>query len=362
MGYLEDTGHRPPGRVSAWGGWLMLAGLGTAAYWGIATQTEPEAESGASERPFAQLARDDHGAQVWSLAFSSKGTHLASATITGDVWLKDLVTDQSLRVQRGPINSARSVAFSADGRALAVAGGEPAVALWEVGTGAEMDPLEVGGEAARRVAFSPDGATLAVGQWGGKGRRGAVTLWDWGSRRRRAVLDGHRGGINALAFSPDGARLATGDSTGLVKLWDVAAGRERTSVRAHQLGKGVMDLAYSPDGTMLATAGYLDRAVRLWDAANGEPRGTLPGTAFGVYALAFSPDGRMLALARGDGTAALCGVKPARELGTLWTQGEALQSVAFSKDGQVLATGGMDGALRLWDVAQALGDKSTIRR
>jgi WD40 repeat protein len=201
-----------------------------------------------------------------------------------------------------------------------------------------------------------------VGESGrGSRRRGAVTIWDWEGRRRLITLQGHSSSINALAFAPDGSRLVSGDSVGIVKLWDVATGQERASLQACEPGAGLTAIAVSPDGALFVTAGFLDRSVRFWDAANGQPRGEVPKTGSGVTDLAFAPDGTTLAMARGDGTIPLWGMAPARERGTLRTPGRGLQSVAFSNDGRLLATGGMDGAVRLWDVSQAREGQSAAK-
>jgi WD40 repeat protein len=216
-------------------------------------------------------------------------------------------------------------------------------------------------ETGRCVAFSRAGRLLAVGESGGRRRAGVVTIWDWEGRRQLITLHGHSGGINAVAFAPDGARLVSGDSAGIVKLWDVTTGQERASLRVCEPGGGLTAVAISPDGILLATAGFLDRSVRFWDAASGEPRGELPRTGSGVTGLAFSPDGTTLAMARGDGTIPLWKVAPARERGSLRAPGRGLQSVAFSSDGRLLATGGMDGAVRFWDLAQALGGPSSAK-
>jgi len=191
------------------GGWLVVL-AGTVA--AICVHGATDAESGpgttGGEQPLAQTARESQDGLVWSLAFSPDGSRWASATLTGAVWLSDQTSGQSHLLRRGPALSARTVAFSADGLVLAVAGGGPAVALWDVEAVAELDPLDVGGGEVTHVAFSHDGTRLAVG-----GRDGRVSLWDWHDRKRIAELAGHRAAVTAMSLSPDGSRLVTGDST-----------------------------------------------------------------------------------------------------------------------------------------------------
>ncbi len=324
----------------------------------VGDEPPPGSVTGDADRSRAQQSREDCGSPVWALAVSPAGGYLGWATVGGDVWIEELSGSRSFRVERGPMGSARSVSIAPDGRVLAVAGIGASVRLWDLDEGRMLDSLEVEGDLARTVAFAPAGRLLAVGEWS-EGGRGVMSLWDWRDRRRCRVLAGHRGGINTLAFSTDAALLASGDSAGVVKVWDVADGRERASWQASRTGTAIVAMALSPDGTRLATAGAVDSVVRFWDATSGRPCGTVAGTGSSVNGLAFSPDGMLLAVARQDGTAEIRDVSGARELGSIGPRVAALQAVIFAPDGRTIATGGADGCLRLWDMAQALAGPRT---
>jgi WD40 repeat protein len=147
------------------------------------------------------------------------------------------------------------------------------------------------------------------------------------------VLAGHAGAVQSLAFRGDGAVLATGGADGLLKLWDLATGKERQSWAAHT--GGVRAVAFSPDGTLLASAGQDRRAV-LWEPATGKKVRELTGHEGAVRALAFSPDGALLATA-GTGPKVRLWRVPTGELWkSLVAQAVAVADLEFSPDGSLL--------------------------
>jgi WD domain, G-beta repeat len=213
------------------------------------------------------------------------------------------------------------------------------------------------------VAFSPDGKTLAVGSGSAAvSGEGTVGLWDVVTRRQIGVIHGDGGGVSALAFSPDGKTLATGTWGGTVSLWDVATRRQvgapLISGEPVTGGSGIgfadmiiKSLVFSRGGKTIAAA-RSDGMVRLWDAATGRQAGIFRTEAGG--SMTFSPDGEMLAIG-GAGAVWLRDVATGRRVGAPVTGAgvDTFFSVAFSLDGHTLGIGslGVTATVRLWDTA-----------
>jgi WD40 repeat protein len=70
------------------------------------------------------------------------------------------------------------------------------------------------------LAWSPDGKHIAIA-----GAANEVPVYDADTGKRVAAAKGHTAGIYALAWSPDGKTLATGGFDGQIRLYEVPSGR-----------------------------------------------------------------------------------------------------------------------------------------
>ncbi|HEX4608459.1 MAG TPA: hypothetical protein VH092_09655, partial [Urbifossiella sp.] len=132
-------------------------------------------------------------------------------------------TFQSGDQEREYVDSMDAMAVSPDGRFVAVVvhrhllieDEQSSLYVCDAATGKEVWRVKSDYHFSRSVAFSPDGRRVAVGGW-------KARVFDAATGAEATVLDGHRGYVNVVTFSRDGRRLATGGSDGTAVVWDLA--------------------------------------------------------------------------------------------------------------------------------------------
>jgi WD40 repeat protein len=246
-----------------------------------------------------------------------------------------------------PSRSTHALAYSADGRWLATAGGDGGVRLWDAAAGKEVRRVGKPGVALACVAFAPDNRLAA----GGPG----VWVWDPATGKELARFGQENAPPLCLAFSPDGKLLAAGDYRHTITFWDVATGKvvRQAGWKFQSPASAIRGIAFSPDGTMLASAGGHAKAnLLLWDVQTGKWLRSFTGHTF-TDVVAFSPDGKMLATGSSgswEDTVRLWEVETGRERQRFRANPGEVSCVAFAPDGRRLATAHEDGTALVWEV------------
>ncbi len=299
-----------------------------------------------------------HTRSVLAVAFVSDSV-LASGSADGTVRLWDErgnAIGEPLTTQNAIVASL--AANTRDGRTLLAAGrGNGTVDLWDVTDGAEAQRPErttithssaIPPPIVTAVAFSPDGRLLAVGAQDGR-----LTLWDVSEpgdpRQLHAVLG--FGWVRGLAFDGGGARLAIASDNGVAELAgpDFAepslVWRDRVTDSA--------SVAFAPDGSLAYALGNVNQpGIAVLDAG-GERSATFVTTAV-VASLAFTPDGSVLVAGGFDANVTTWDMETGRPFGAPRTQefNYGYRSVAVALDGQTIAGAGDFHLVKMWPLIQ----------
>jgi WD40 repeat protein len=228
--------------------------------------------------------------QMTSLRYSPCGKILAAGGYDGTVRRFDATRDElpALAPLIGHRGWVTALAFHSDGRRLFSVDSWGKLLAWAYADAAAQ-PLWAVEQAhsgwIRGLAISPDGSTLAT-----CGNDKQIRLWSADDGAKRQELSAGED-VFCLAFHPDGS-LVSGDLRGVIKHWDIAAGKCQRELdarpmylydRIQDVG-GVRTLAFDKQATTLVAGGSVPKSggfvqgsplIHWYDWMSGAPRHVL---------------------------------------------------------------------------------------
>jgi WD40 repeat protein len=280
---------------------------------------------------------------VLSVAFSPDGKLLALGDTNGEIRLYQVSDWKQLLTCKGHANWVLSVAFSPDGRTFASSSTDSNVKLWEVTTGKCLQTFQGHDNEVWSIAFSPDNKILLSGS-----DDHTIKLWSVCTGECLRTFQGHTSWVCSVAFSPDGQMLLSGSDDHTIGLWKINTNECLKTFLGHR--DGIRTITVSPDGELLAT-GSEDRTVKLWNVNTGECLKTFHGHSNEVYSVAFNQQGNLLISGSFDQTVKLWNVNTGECLKTFHGHSSCVFSVSFSPQEDFLVSGSQDQTVKLWNVS-----------
>lgn len=291
---------------------------------------------------------------IHAVALSPDG-ELAAIARHGEVELQAIPEKKTVRKLSGIRGSVNGIAFSADGKYVAAAAGEPGLfgeaTLFRAADGKLVREFRGHKDSLYCVAISPDGRLVATGSYDH-----TIKLWDAESGKELRKLDGHNGAVFEVAFRADGQVLASASGDRTVKLWNVATGERLDTLK--ESVKELYSLAFNPDGSRLAAAG-VDNRIRVWQITKDAKEGTnkLLLSQFAhetpILRVVWSADGKTLASSGEDRLVKIWNAEGMTIRQTLPRQSDWASGLALGGDGRTLVVGRINGSLATYALKAA---------
>ncbi len=155
-----------------------------------------------------------------------------------------------------------SVEYSPDGSMIAVAGYHEVLIHKADGSGIVARLVGLS-ERVQKLAWSPDGKKIAV-TGGSPARMGEIQIWDVAAKKLELSKSLTFDTIYGASWSPDGKQLAFGCADNAVRAIDTAAGKETLFMGGHS--DWVLDTVWGVDGKHIVSCGR-DMSVKLTEVA-----------------------------------------------------------------------------------------------
>ncbi|MBA4384832.1 MAG: hypothetical protein C0410_08855, partial [Anaerolinea sp.] len=278
--------------------------------------------------------------QVPSVAFSSDGTQILTGGNNIRLWN---ITPEDLQKTFSVSSAIMSAALSPDGKTILIGEESGNTGLWDLNSGKLIQKFSKDITFSKTVAFSPDGKLVAV-SIGSQFEQNVVDInlyeASTGTLKKNISITSPHPMVFSLAFSADGSMLLATLEDNISRLFDVETGQLLRSINGEN-GTAII----SPNGRLVS----ISNGPNWWDIGS-ESVVNYSVEMFGNE-MVFSLDGSLIAIGKGDGTIDVWNFGDNKKIRHITGHTGQIMSMVFSADNKTLLSGSADNTARLWDVS-----------
>lgn len=272
--------------------------------------------------------------------------YLKESGVNGLISLYDFETNEKIWTTDYNTHPLVAVKFSADGERFAVGSWEANASIWELGNLSNPKIFDFSDvkeySAVDNIAFSPDGKFIAVAT-----KNATPRVWEIETGKLVYELRGHQKPVISIAYSMDGKQLYTSGNDATIIIWNAESGKKISRIFGHE--DNVSSISTSPDGKYFITSSA-DKTVRLWNAENGlefsDPNGRHKDI---MYAFDLSDDGKILATGGPDSTLSIWNAETGKLISNYPVLDAIVNAAALSPDNKYVAVCNWNPAVKIYD-------------
>lgn len=290
---------------------------------------------------------------MYSLAFSPDGKLLAVGDGRHNVLVWDVLRGKLLHHLSGHANVVTALAWSQDGKTVIAAstslgrGHVSKVEYWDVKTGKEIKTQNIDGGGANRAISAGGSLLVTVGGFPNK----IAKVWNL-KKNTATILKGHKHHVSLAALAADGKKVATSDGE-RIRIWELPSGKKLATF-VPKGGKAAERLAFTPEGKSIVYENRPHGYVHFVDIKTGK-RKSVVIRRWITSCFAVSPDGEVVATAAiKKGFVDFWSIKTGKKLASLPANQplRGIKKMAFSPDGRWLLAGG--AVVHIWEVPKLM--------
>ena len=280
---------------------------------------------------------------ITAIAFSPDGQQVATSGYH-EVVLWNAADGKLARRVTNVAERVYDIAYSPDGKTMAVAAGTPAqmgeLKLFDAASGALLADLVTSQDSVFACSWSPDGTKIACA-----GADRAIRIYNVATKKLIKAIEDHADWVMDVAWAPDGKKIASASRDKTSKVFDVEKGESLVTYNGH--GQPVFGVQFLPSGNEVATSGA-DRQIRCWNVTNAQQTRAIGGFGNEVFRIRMMKDGNIYS-ASADQQARVHNATTGAVVKAFPGHKDWVYCVAYHEGTKKVAAGGYDGTVILWN-------------